>query len=506
MNWKFKLSKRLAMAHAAGLIAAAAVSACAADQSVTSPAASSQPSKPTTDSTPVTPSQPGQPVIPPPSGSVTHAGYFVSPSGSSAADGSASNPWSLGTALSGGNGKIQPGDTVWLRSGTYTGAFSESVSGAAGKAVVFRQFPGERATIDGVGVPGGGASILRVGGSYTEYWDFEITNSDPNRSSSGTTHDARPNVVANYANHTKYENLVVHDGGVAFYNEHSYGDVEIAGCLIYNNGWQGPDRGHGHALYLKSDGGLVTARDNILFDQFGFGVHLYSDAGTGANSNVHIIGNVAFNNGTLANNSTSGNILMGGENPSTGDEFTDNMTYYSAGIAGQNVTMGFGSTANGSASMTNNYFAGGSGVLQVGFWSSLAMSGNTLIGTVSPLAVANDPAISLTSGLTLLATLPGATKVFVRPSISTPGRGNIIVYNWGGQGAVSVDLSGIVPAGVPYTIHNAQDIFGAPVASGIGGGSVILSLAAVPAASVVGLGNVGPSTGSQFAVFVVTTS
>ena len=27
------------------------------------------------------------------------------------------------------------------------------------------------------------------------------------------------------------------------------------------------------------------------------------------------------------------------------------------------------------------------------------------------------------------------------------GRANIVVYNWGGQGSVSVDLSGIVPAG-----------------------------------------------------------
>jgi hypothetical protein len=292
---------------------------------------------------------------------------------------------------------------------------------------------------------------------------------------------------------------------VAFYNEPSEGDVQITGCLVYNNGWQGPDRGHGHALYLKSDGGQVTASENILFDQFGYGVHLYSDAGSGANSNMHIVGNVSFNNGTVANNSSSANILMGGENVSTGDVFTDNMTYITPGKGGTNVEFGYQSVVNGSLTVNNNYFAGGSTVMTMGFWNSVSMSNNTLIGT-SQMAVSSDPARTLGAGLTELTSLPGATKVFVRASPVASGRGNIVVYNWGGQGSVTADISGIVPAGQHFEIHNAQDFYGAPVASGTGGGSVTLSMSGVTPPSVIGMGALAPSTGSQFAVFVVTTS
>ena len=577
MNWKFKLSKRLAMAHAAVVLSAAAISACAADRSLTDPATPSTPIdqsivasialSPKSDSVAagataqlnalvrdaqgsalagsgiswqvsdasvasvsstglVTTSAPGKtyviasiagktdtatitvgaasapatPSTPTPTG--PHAGYHVATNGTSGGDGSAANPWSLSTGLAGGNGKVAAGDTVWIHGGTYTGSFRETVSGQAGKAIVFRQYPGERAVIDGAGTPGGAQSVFYVGGQYTEFWDFEITNSDGGRTTTSLANNVRPNVVANYASHTKYINMVVHDGGVAFYNEPAYGDVEIAGCLIYNNGWQSTDRGHGHALYLKSDGGQVIARDNVIFNQFGYGVHLYSNAGSGANSNIHMLNNVAFNNGTLATNSTSANILMGGENPSTGDEFSGNMTYYTPGKGGTGVQMGYQSTQNGSLTLTNNYFEGGSTVMSVGYWSSLSMSGNTLIGTSS--LTSNSGGASLSSGLSLFNSLPGATKVFVHANPHQAGRANIVVYNWAGQGSVSVDLSGVVPAGVRYEIRNAQNFYGAPVATGTGGGSVTLPMSAVAAPSVVGMGSIAPSTGSEFQVFVVT--
>src|SRR5947208_1851279 len=44
-----------------------------------------------------------------------HSGYYAATNGSSSGDGSSGRPWNLATALSGGNGKVQPGDTVWLR-------------------------------------------------------------------------------------------------------------------------------------------------------------------------------------------------------------------------------------------------------------------------------------------------------------------------------------------------------------------------------------------------------
>jgi hypothetical protein len=577
MNWKFKLSRRLAMVKAA-VLTAAALSACAADRSLTDPAApSTDPIDPVvvasiavspkadsigagataqltatlrdasgasitgsgiawassdngvasvSTSGLVTAGNPGTaiviaaiggktdsatvtvtaaPVVQPPTTTGPHAGYHVSTSGTSGGNGTEGNPWDIRTALAGAGGKIVAGDTVWFHAGTYTGSFRETVSGQSGKPVVFRQYPGERAIIDGAGTPGGAQSVWYVGGSYVEFWDFEITDTDGGRTTTSLANNVRPNVVANYASHTKYINLVVHDGGVAFYNEPAYGDVEITGCIIYNNGWQSTDRGHGHALYLKNDTGLqVVAQDNVIFNQFGYGVHLYSNAGSGANNNMRIEKNVAFNNGALATNSTSANMLMGGENMSTNDVFTGNQTYYTPGKGGTGVQMGYQSTSNGSLTLTDNYFAGGSTVMSVGFWSNVTMSNNTLIGTSNMTSSTGN--VSLSSGLSLLNSLPSATKVFVNASPRQAGRANIVVYNWGGQGSVTVNLAGIVPAGAHYEIHNAQNFYGAPVASGTGGGSATLSMAGVSAPSVVGMGNIAPSTGSQFAVFVVVVS
>src|ERR1051325_4758611 len=77
--------------------------------------------------------------------------HYVSPSGSSAGDGTLARPWDLATALGGGGGRIAPGDTIWLRGGTYRGAVESSVHGAAGAPVVVRQYRGERAGIDAAG-------------------------------------------------------------------------------------------------------------------------------------------------------------------------------------------------------------------------------------------------------------------------------------------------------------------------------------------------------------------
>ena len=93
------------------------------------------------------------------------ARYYVSPGGSRAGDGSRNHPWDLATALSGGRGTVRPGDTIWLRGGTYPGGFDATLTGTSATPIVVRQYPGERATIDG---------NLHVHGAYAIYWGFEI--------------------------------------------------------------------------------------------------------------------------------------------------------------------------------------------------------------------------------------------------------------------------------------------------------------------------------------------
>src|SRR5580704_7972860 len=74
--------------------------------------------------------------------------WYVAPNGSSQGNGSITSPWDLRTALAAPSA-VQPGDTIWMRGGTYSGTFSSSLSGTSGSPIVVRQYPRERASIAG---------------------------------------------------------------------------------------------------------------------------------------------------------------------------------------------------------------------------------------------------------------------------------------------------------------------------------------------------------------------
>ena len=51
--------------------------------------------------------------------------FYVSPDGTSGSDGSIASPWNLQHALDQPSG-VHPGDTIWLRGGTYAGTFTRA--------------------------------------------------------------------------------------------------------------------------------------------------------------------------------------------------------------------------------------------------------------------------------------------------------------------------------------------------------------------------------------------
>jgi hypothetical protein len=77
--------------------------------------------------------------------------WIVAPAGRDEGDGSLADPWSFRYAASGAHGRIRPGDTVWLRGGTYRSepGITISFSGAPGRPVTWRAAPGEHFELDG---------------------------------------------------------------------------------------------------------------------------------------------------------------------------------------------------------------------------------------------------------------------------------------------------------------------------------------------------------------------
>ncbi|HKV49608.1 MAG TPA: hypothetical protein VJO52_00265, partial [Gemmatimonadaceae bacterium] len=83
------------------------------------------------------------------------------------------------------------------------------------------------------------------------------------------------------------------------------------------------------------------------------------------------------------------------------------------------------------------------------------------------------------------------------------GRANILIYNWGGQGAVSVDLSQVLRPGDHYVVVNAQNFFGAPVTTGTyGGGAITIPITSVTPPTPI-TGKAPWTTGNQFNAYVV---
>ncbi len=432
--------------------------------------------------------------------------FFVAPNGGPSGNGTVSSPWDLATALA-QPGAVKPGDTIWLRGGTYPGTFTSNLTGTAVAPIKVRQYPGERATIDGGN--SNGVTILEVYGGYTQYMGFEIMSSDPNRGTAqlgpfpsdigrgGGIEVAQggPAIPG-----VKFINLVIHDtgGGVGLWKEAV--DPEVYGCIIYYDGWDAPDRGHGHGIYTQNQTGTQRIRDNILFSAFGHGIHSYG-SGIAYLDNIHIEGNVSFNNGILASGGFARNLLLGGGQTAQDPKIINNYLYYPGAAAGNNLNLGYypwGAGTN-NAVVTGNYIAGGDALF------SDQNVNTTMTDNLFYTAVASTMQAQYPSN-TYLESRPTGVQVFVRANAFEAGRAHIIIYNWDLAGSVDVDLTNVLLVGSRYEIRNVQDYFGLPVRTGtFTSGPLTLPMAGLSIASPVGM-SAPPATGPEFNVFILSAT
>jgi len=431
------------------------------------------------------------------------ADFYVSPSGSTSGNGSVTSPWSLAAALA-QPAAVKPGDTIWLRGGTYQGTFWSNLNGTASAPIIVRQYPGEGAIIDGG--DSNFVNILNVAGSYTWYWGFEIMSSDPNRVStqigSNPTDIGRGGGVAivqtsDTGAGLKFINLIVHDaaGGFGLWAEAI--DAEVYGCLVYYNGWTAPDRGHGHGFYVQNLTGTKRIADNIVFSNFSHGIQVYGSAAAALN-NVTIQGNTFFN--SAMPDYYQRNVLVGGGSVAQNPRIIDNVIYY-PGTTGQNLNVGYeyGVGVN-NAVITGNYVVNSENAYFSPLNTNVTMTGNSFYTPV------DSSTQTLFSSNIYSSSRPTTAQIFIRPNQYEPGRAHITVVNWGNAASVSVNLSSLLAAGASYEIRNAQNFFASPVLSGIySGGSVSLPMTGLSPATPYGY-SAPPATGPQFEVFVVLTT
>lgn len=456
--------------------------------------------------------------------------FYVSPSGSASGDGSMSAPWDFQTALN-HPAAVQPGDTIWLRGGTYAGMYVSDLTGTADKPIIVRQYPGERSTIDG----GSNQHAFATRGAHTWFWGFEVTSS------------AGHAVLVHSSVADRFINLVVHDAtlsGIGSFTRTGPRQTEIHGCLVFNNG---REFNLDHGLYVQNDvaTGTFSLTDNVVFNNWARGIQVYGkvdDRGE-AISGFVIQGNVAFHNGSISVpvNHTK-QIMAGGAVPASDIVVRENHTYWNAATPRDpdRLALNIGyiwGPENDDVVVEGNYIVGG---LYVGDWVSARVRANVVYDYDGPMvvtgrsvsghswdanrfygdsnlvnwmAVPNAPAGFATWKAQIGFSNPGSyggsgappNHVVVRPNKYEAGRANIIVYNWEQRGTVSVDVSGVLTVGDRYVVQNVQDFYGAPVTSGTYDGSVLqLPMDGItPPAPTATSYTSAPVTGPTFNVFVL---
>ncbi len=461
----------------------------------------------------------------------------MSPNGSASGDGSFAKPWDLATALD-GPAQVTPGSTIWLRGGTYADGpylghgYLSNLTGTPDAPIVVRQYPGERATI---------TKFLFIRGAYTWYWGFEVVHPAPQVGFAFGINTRGPG--------TKFINLVIHDASASgIFIGPEATDAEVYGTISYNNG---RTDNQDHGIYCQSQSSTLL-KDNIVFDNWAFGIHCYSGTGPYL-QNIRLEGNAAFNNYVWGSPSGA-DIYIGGLFPASGVVVDQNYTYRTQFSNSKVADVGYFKVVNGDLVLTNNHFIGG--WIRVGAWVRATVTGNTLFNfttggmlwnigdlgahawrgntfvgdsTARAWLYTTDGSDSTTAGndtipvndvtsfsgwrtVTGLAnpgtysgSVPTQNKVVLRPNRYEPGRANIIVYNWDQQGTVSVDVSGILNPGDRYVVQHAQDFYGAPIVSGIyTRGPIQLPMVSIAPPTPLGVTTEpAPVTGPVFNVFVL---
>ena len=365
---------------------------------------------------------------------------FVAPGGRADGSGTKDSPWDLESAIN-GRQKVAPGDTIWVLAGVYThpnrglesAGYAIRLAGTEGKPIHIRAMPGQRVTIDG------GLTVLPPS-EWIWVRDFEILVSE-NATVSRTLNEpgshpksyGRPwgGLNVQCGKGCKYIHLVIHDNAQAVSFWSGATDSEIYGCILYDNGWKAPDRGHGHAIYTQNKDGVKTIENCIMTGGYSYTMHAYGS------KNAYVDGYLIRQNICY----DAGRFLIGGGRPSHNIRVLGNFLY------NVGMQLGYNAPSNEDCEVRDNVIVNGD--LQINKFKSVDQRDNQVVGrgATRPLQPA---------------------RVIVQPSRYDAGRAHVAIFNWGGKPtSVELPMSMVQPlakTGDTVRLMNPRDLFGKPIA------------------------------------------
>ncbi len=419
--------------------------------------------------------------------------WYAAPNGSPGNSGTINSPLSLSAALA-SSSPARPGDTIWLRGGTYAGSYESDLVGSSSAPIIVRQYPGERAVIDAnnAAAANNGYGLL-VQGAYTWFMGFEILHSGAKVDSGQPNSPA--GIIFGASNHIKIIDMVIHDlpgEGIGFWNETT--DSEVYGSIVYYNGINSRD----HGIYAQNRTGTKKITDTIVFANAGYGLHLYAST-TGSLNNFDLEGNTLVDNGAIRQPSVNLNQMIFGGVDGNNEVFKSNMTYNSPSYnQGENVDFGYGAVLT-NAAIDGNYFVSNDLAVVLTGITPVSFTQNRVYGQPYPGSI-----VSLYGNNSYYSSRPSGTWTIVRPNPYESGRANLTIYNWSSSSQVGVDVSGVLGTGDRYEIRDAQNFMGSPVASGTyAGGGVNVPMTGLSTAQILGRSNQPSHTPAEFGVFVL---
>ncbi len=451
------------------------------------------------------PVSPTPPPAPTPPGA---AGHFVAADAAADGDGSFDRPWPLQTALNQPAG-LEPGDTVWLRGGRYSAtnlvdpslgriAYLCNTHGRADAPIIFRGWRDERVTIDG---KGNEVALFVQNCDHTWFWGLEVMSSEPVRSPSRAyTYVTAPEV--------KFINMVLHDLGDGIDLWTGARNAELYGSIIYHNGWDEPNGGHGHGTYTQNNqSGTKRIHDNVFFSQYGMNIRAWST--NQYVDNFDFEGNIVFNGGSLSEfASRKFNFFVVSNNPNGPTRnLVARRNYTYAGRSSTTPPCNTFGPNYGAIDMRleDNYLLGQLRV--TGPYVSATITGNQILGgTALPFITGTGFALEDYPDNTYSQDVPTTgVDYFVRPNRYEPGRAHIAIYNWAAALTVTVNVAGIgLSPGDRYELIHVMDYYNDRIVGTYpAGGDITVPMTGHSFAQAIGSAKPPVSQLPEFGAFVI---
>lgn len=351
-----------------------------------------------------------------------------------AGSGTQENPWDLTSSLA--SASVGPGDTVNLMDTENNYVFDGYLgwnTGVWNGKITLQPHGSAKPTIDGNVIISGrwnvykGLHITDV--DYTDRYTDEL--GDPQDIPSGGIRVSVSDVLL--------EDCIVENCAQGILRGSGTEYVVFDGCIIFHNGWRGPDRPHGHGLYIN--GAMAITRNCIIFSNACFGMQVYDEGLDIPPSNDQTIEDtIAFNNYVIfgiAGGHSRGDILLGHLNqnvyrPIVRRNYTYQLPEFMEPDGNGNTNTNFLGYRRPvrDGILVDNYFPNGLNIYTGSTF--LQNSGNVLAPETQ-------------------------NKIVVIPVRS---KAHVAIYNWKLLDGVTVDLSTTVfTPGQSVKVTNVQDIF-----------------------------------------------